>query len=145
MIARDYPFQCDAVKRHFDVYPQGIRQKMLYLRRLIFEVAASTEGVGSLQETLKWREPSYLTVETKSGSTVRMDWKSSMPDQYALYFNCKTTLVDTFKEIYGDIFCYEGNRSIVFDKDEVLPVDALKDCIALALTYHLNKKTNKLA
>lgn len=81
-------------------------------------------------------EPSYLT---KSGSTIRMDWKKSDPKQYAMYFHCKTKLVDTFKEIYRDKFNFEGNRAIVFSEDEEVPIEELKHCIALSLTYHSKK------
>ena len=80
----------------FNGYPAPIREKLMYLRQLVLETAAETEGVKGLQETLKWGEPSYLV---KGGSTVRMDWKKSKPDQYALYFHCKTMLIDTFREL----------------------------------------------
>ena len=53
-----------------------------------------------------------------------------------MYFNCNSSLVDTFKEVYGDVFTFEGNRAIVFGDTEVLPVNELKHCISLALTYH---------
>jgi hypothetical protein len=61
----------------FNSYPQNIRTKLMFLRQLILETAASTEGVGELEETLKWGEPSYLTSKTKSGSTIRIDRKKS--------------------------------------------------------------------
>lgn len=117
----------------------------MFLRQLIFETAAVTEGVGELEETLKWGEPSYLTSKTKSGSTVRIDRKKSNNGQYAIYFKCTTNLVATFKEKYPDKFNYGGNRSIIFNEDDEIPVTELSDCIALALTYHLNKKSKKRA
>ncbi len=70
-----------------------------------------TEDVNALEETLKWGEPSYLT---KGGITLRMDWKDRALDRYEMYFNCNTSLVDTFKEVYGDVFTFEGNRVIVW-------------------------------
>ena len=137
-------FQNELVKERFNFYPKNIRKKLLFLRQLIFETASSTKGVGQLEETLKWGEPSYVTSQTNSGSTIRIDWKKSSPNQYAMYFNCKSTLVDTFKEIHGDLFKYGGNRSIIFDENDTIPVDALADCIAIALTYHLNKNRRPL-
>lgn len=134
------PFQNDKVKQKFDTYPKSIREKMLFIRQLIFEVALDTSGVGELEETLKWGEPSYVTSKKKSGSALRIDWKKTTPHQYAMYFNCKTTLVDTFKEIHGDIFQYGGNRSIIFTENDRIPADELSDCIAIALTYYLKKK-----
>ena len=116
----------------FNRYPENIRTKLLFLRQLVFDTAAETEEKLSLEETLKWGEPSYLT---KGGSTIRMAWKKSKPAQYALYFNCKTKLVDTFKERYGDIFKYEGNRAIIFNENDKIPINELKQCILLSLTY----------
>jgi len=88
-----------------------MRNKLLFLRQLILDTAAELDAVGAVEETLKWGEPSYIT---KSGSTIRIDWKRSNPKQYAMYFHCKTKLVDTFKELYRDQFKFEGNRAIVF-------------------------------
>ena len=121
------------VARVFDRYPAPMRKKLLHLRQLILDTAAETEGVQDLEETLKWGEPSYLT---ESGSTLRIDWKKRAPDQYVIYFNCNTSLVDTFKEVYGNWFTFEGNRAIVFGETDELPTDALKHCISLTLTYH---------
>ena len=92
-----------------------------------------TEGIDELVETLKRSEPSYLA---KGGSTIRMDWKERAPDTYALYFNCNTSLVDTFKVIYVNVLAFEGKRAIVLGKTDELHVDELKHCISLALKYH---------
>jgi len=120
----------------FQSYPKNIRTKLLQLRQLVFETAAETEGVGEVEETVKWGEPSYAV---KGGSTIRMDWKSKNPGHYAMYFHCKTRLIDTFKEVYGDQFDFEGNRAILFDVHNKVPVEALKHCISLSLTYHRRK------
>lgn len=117
----------------FDAYPDRAREKLLYLRRLVLETAAETDGVDDVDETLSWGEPAY---KTDSGSTVRIDWKADQPDRYAMYFTCTTSLVETFEEVHGDLFRYEGNRALVFDFSEDLPEDELKHCISLALTYH---------
>ena len=121
------------VTRVFDGYLDAMRVKMMRLRQLVLDTVSETEGVNSLEETLKWGEPSYLT---KGGSTVRIDWKKRAPDRYSIYFNCNTKLVETFKRIYGDTFTFEGKRAIVFGETDELPVGELKDCIATALTYH---------
>jgi len=124
----------------FKSYPQKIRTKLMFLRQLILETAAAIEGVGEIEETLKWGEPSYLTPKTKSGSTIRIDWKKSQEEQYAMYFKCTANLVPAFRERYTRKFRFEGNRSVVFNIDEEIPIKELKSCIALALTYHRNKK-----
>ncbi len=120
--------------------PPKICTKLLALRRLIFETAALLDGVGDLEETLKWGEPSYLTPATKSGSTVRIAWKPSQPDHYAMYFKCTANLVEAFKERYPTTFTFGVTRSLLFHLDEEVPVHELQRCIALALTYHRNKK-----
>lgn len=113
---------------------------MLALRRLIFDTARTTTGVGALEETLKWGQPSYLTSETKSGSTIRIDRVKSATGQYALFFHCQTDLVATFRELYPTEFSYGGNRSIILDVNDDVPKPALQHCVALALTYHLTKR-----
>lgn len=130
------PFLSADVATTFDTYPPAIRSRLLALRELVFQTAAATEGVGELEETLKWGEPAYLTSQSKSGSTLRIAWKKSKPDQYAMYFNCQTTLIETFRTAFAEDFRFEGNRAIVFNIADAVPADALGFCIAAALTYH---------
>ncbi|WP_024929706.1 DUF1801 domain-containing protein [Methylophilus sp. OH31] len=130
------PFDNVAVGEVFEAYPANMRIKLLALRELIFETAGSIQGVGKLEETLKWGEPAYVTSQSKSGSTVRIDWKKSNPSRYAMYFNCKTTLIDTFRTVFPSEFKFEGNRAIVFDESDVVSTEALAFCVAAALTYH---------
>ena len=117
----------------FNRYPPPVRRKLLRLRQLILDTAAQTDGILRLEETLKWGEPSYLV---KGGSTIRLGWTASRPDQYGLYFNCKSRLVDTFRELYPDTFQFAGNRAIVFGSDDRIPVAETRHCITLSLTYH---------
>jgi Domain of unknown function (DU1801) len=127
-----------AVQAVFDSYPPALRKKLLALRQLILDTAARTKGVGALQETLKWGEPAYVTTQSKSGSTVRIDRKKKS-EQYAIYFNCNTTLVDTFRSLFPHSFTFEGNRALVFGLNDALPTEDLAFCIATALTYHRSK------
>lgn len=39
-------------------------------------------------------------------------------------------------------FSFEGNRALVFEEAEAMPVQALRYCIAAALTYHRGKQGN---
>ena len=123
----------------FDAYPAAVKARLLALRRLIFETAKATKGVGALEETLKWGQPSYLTPETGSGSTIRIDQVKPAADQVAVYFHCQTNLVETFRELYPEL-SYSGNRAILLDVAGKLPEVALRHCVGLALTYHLNKR-----
>src|SRR5471032_2605120 len=131
-------FADHAVAAVFKAYPADVRRRLMTLRALVFETAARTQGVGALSETLKWRQPSYLTAETGSGTTVRID-RLKKSDGYAIYFHCQSGLVGQLKELYPDTFRYEGKRAIVFDAKDRVPVKALRHCIGLALTHHLRK------
>lgn len=121
------------VETIFANYPDFVRDKMQHLRNLVIETAEETEGVTLLEETLKWGEPSFVT---KNGSTLRMDWKEKAPDQYAMYFQCTSRLVNTFRLVFDHKFQYEGKRAIVFQLNQKVPELELKECIKAALTYH---------
>ena len=133
-------FADPAVDAVFSAYPKVLRAKLLALRRLILETAAATQGVGTLEETLKWGQPSYLTAETKSGSTIRIGEVKAGVSQYAMFVHCQTDLVATFRELYPTELTYGGNRSVIFNAGDDLPEEVLRHCVALALTYHLNKR-----
>ena len=130
----------EAVATAFDDMPPAVRAKLLHLRSLIFEVAAATDGIGPLTETLKWGEPAYLTAATGSGSTIRLGRPRKTQDRYAVYFNCRTTLVQSFRTLFADRFAFDGNRAIVFTLADTVPEAELSICIAMALRYHLDKR-----
>jgi hypothetical protein len=44
-----------------------------------------------------------------------------------------------YRELYGDTFSFEGSRAIVFNTNDKIPIEELKHCIFLALTYHNRK------
>ena len=121
----------------FDTYPDDARAQLLELRQLILDTATATPGVGAIEETLKWGEPAYVTSETKSGSTIRIDWKEKTPDQVAMFFICSTTLVHDMIEAFPGVLKTEEDRAILFDVEKSLPTDTLIACIRMALTYHL--------
>ncbi len=138
-------FKNSDVESIFASYPSDVRLRLMHLRQLIFDTAATTAGVGAIEETLRWGEPSYLTTQSKSGSMVRMHWKPSDGDHYRMYFHCQTNLVATFRELYPTELSYDGNRSIVLARRRPAPIDALRHCITLALTYHANRKARQRA
>lgn len=121
----------------FDGLPKAMVTRLVGLRTLILETAAENPAIGSLEETLKWGEPAYLTSATKSGTTVRINRHKKSDKEYAIYVHCQTDLVERYKQLYGDILKFEGSRAIVFDVDQDIPTEAVKHCLAMALTYHL--------
>jgi hypothetical protein len=125
-----------------DIYArfEGRRGKALRaLRKMVLDVAQQTGGVGRVEECLKWGQASFVTVRPKSGSTVRLGEIGETGDEYALYFICNTNLVERFRERYPDTFRYQGNRAILLDAKEPVAEAELRHCIAMALTYHLDK------
>ena len=137
MARRHPPFGDPDVEAVFDAYPATLRKALLDLRRLIFETAARTERIGELVETLKWRQPAYLTERPKTGSTIRIDALKDRDDGYALFFHCQSRLVPTIRQLYPDDFDFDGNRALRFTLGEPIPEPAVRHCIALALTYRL--------
>uniref|UniRef100_UPI00321669DC DUF1801 domain-containing protein n=1 Tax=uncultured Draconibacterium sp. TaxID=1573823 RepID=UPI00321669DC len=121
------------VEKVFAGYPDFVRDKMQQLREFVIETAEEIPEISCLEETLKWGEPSFVT---KNGSTLRMDWKPKFPDQYAMYFQCSSRLVDTFRLVFDHKFRYEGKRAIIFHLNEKIPVAELKECIKASLSYH---------
>ncbi len=122
-----------SVRQVFDTYTKVIEEKLLSIRKLIYEVARETKGVGPLTETLKWGEPSYLTEQSQSGSMIRLHSKSAK--SYGIYFHCQTSLVRTFRELYSDKLHFEKNRGILFTPFDKIPTEILKVCFTHALTY----------
>ena len=121
------------VNEVFALYPEEVRDKMQFLRALVIETAKEMEDVDELEQTLKWGEPSFVT---KNGSTLRMDWKKRSPDQYAMYFQCTSRLVETFRIVFEEQLRFEGKRAIILDLEEEVPVKEIKACIKASLNYH---------
>jgi len=124
-----------AVAEVYEAYPDEVRPALLALRELIFEAAAN-ERVGKVSESLKWGEPSYAV---EGGTAVRIGWKKSTPERYALHVHCGTRLIETFREVFGNRLVLQGNRAIVFRLGDDIPVNMVKTCIGVALTYHARK------
>ncbi len=139
------PFHNPQVEAVFNLYSGQLKTSLLRLRQMIFDTAAMTEGVGPLEETLKWGQPSYLTPQSQSGTTIRIDQIKSKPGHYGMFVHCQTSLMAMYREIHPDVLTYEGKRCIDFDCDQDPPEDVVRHCIALALTYHLKGGHERLA
>lgn len=118
-------------------HPEPLAEKLIELRKIILDIASDNPAIGPLEETLKWGEPAFLTSATGSGTTVRINRHKKSDDRYAFYVHCQTDLVERYKQLYDDKLNFDGNRAVVFEVKDELPVDAVRHCIAMALTYHL--------
>ena len=123
------------IAERIESYPETANAKFREIRSLIFEIAKNNE-LGQIEETLKWGQPSYLS---KSGSTIRIDWQRKNPQSIDIFFNCKTILVETFKEIFNEDLSYRGNRVVEVSLEKPIPQE-LETCILMALNYHKLKK-----
>jgi len=135
-----YPFASHKVANVFATYPKDALEIALCLRDLIYEVAAATSEVGRLVETLKWGQPSYLTPETKSGSTLRIGLAKG--GGVAIFAHCATDIIGTYAANFGNLDRIEGNRAVVFrHANEIVP-ERLRLLVHHGLTYHLRQATS---
>jgi hypothetical protein len=132
-------FQSKKVAAAFEKIPPGTRRRLIALRKLIFDIASKTDGVGRLEETLKWESPSYLTSETQSGTTIRIDQVSAQKGMYGIYVHCQSNVVKEFKQKVSTPLTFDSTRGIILDAKEDVP-EEVGYFIYLALTYHLRKK-----
>ncbi|MDE9449457.1 DUF1801 domain-containing protein [Aliiroseovarius sp. Z3] len=131
------PFQSSAVAGVFANLPADAHRGLLTLRELIFTTAKETPGVGRIDETLKWGQPAYLTPDSKSGTTIRLGTPKT--GGFAIYVHCQTTLISDFRSLFPDGFAFDGNRAILFEDGQTLPIDALRLFVKNALIYHLKQ------
>ena len=138
-MSRALPFQSPDIALAFDAYPPAIKAQADDaspddLRRGRSDggsrCARGNAQVGrarirhGLEQERKYR-PHYL--------------EKSRPTQYAMYFHCQTNLVDRFRGWFPNDFTFEGDRALIFEAGEPIPVEALTACIIAALTYHRDK------
>ncbi|HEY5745918.1 MAG TPA: hypothetical protein VIU12_07565 [Chryseolinea sp.] len=102
-------------------------------------MASKTSGVGPLEETLKWDSPSYLTSETQSGTTIRIDRVGSREGMYGIFVHCQSNVVEQFKQKVSTPLTFDSTRGIILDAKDDIP-EEVSYFIYLALTYHLRKK-----
>ena len=130
--------QDQSAEGNLSIFHSAALEELRPLRRLIHETAAATQGVGDLEESLKWGEPSYAPAKKRIGSSVRLAPRND--GKVSMHFICHTGLVARFREIYGKELTFEGNRTIVIDTQNTLPEAALRHCVSMALTYFLKAR-----
>ncbi|OWU73032.1 hypothetical protein ATO3_14510 [Marinibacterium profundimaris] len=111
------------------------RDRALALRALVLRVAEA-EGI-AVEETLKWGEPAYLP--GPGGTTVRIG-PDRAGDHVKLLVNCRTSLVEDWRAMFGDRLAFEGSRAVRIPADGAVDEPALEICVAMALSYHRDKR-----
>ena len=117
-------------------------QHMLWTCRALFHDIAEQAEVGTLDETLKWRQPSWRPTKPRTGSTLRMDWNPKFPDKLSLFVDCKTDLAARMQDIYPDLPVNDGQRHIAIALDAPLPKQAIAHLAEMTFTYHRAKRQN---
>lgn len=132
------------VRAAFEAFPETYQQPLRDLRQLILETAEDDPRVGTLQETLKWGQPSWLPARPRIGTTIRLG-TDRQGTHLALFFHCQTSVIRDFRSGPGKDMRFDGNRAILLDPDNPLPHDLLRLPIRHALTYHLKPAKKQMA
>jgi hypothetical protein len=128
------------IQKIFNQYPKEVKKRIIELRSIIFEVARNNPKIGIITESLKWGEPKYQTNQTKSGSSISINHKKEMENNFSMCVLDTTNLIQTFKEIYPKTFYFNGNRELIINANKKMPKEEIYHCIELALTYNLKNK-----
>ncbi|WP_314062024.1 DUF1801 domain-containing protein [uncultured Vagococcus sp.] len=123
----------------FETFSPDQNTYLLKIRQLIFDTQKELAPNELLNENLKWNQPTYTA---KNGTAIRLDQFG--PDKIAIFFHCQTTLVEQFRKIFADTLDFTKNRSIIFPTTEDLPMDELKICIQIGLTYRQKAVSSRL-
>jgi len=128
-----------SVEQAYLAMPEPFQAPALQLRQLIMTTAGQLEATGGIQETLKWGQPSYVPLKARVGSPVRV----AVHDEkhLGLYFNCNTTLVETFRSLFDTDLQYSKNRAVLFDITQPLPQELIGQCVRMALYYHRERRS----
>ena len=129
----DMPKDVAAVFVHV---PDNLKPQLLRLRETIFW-ATELSDVGTVVETLKWGEMSYLPKRPRVGTTLRIG-ASEVPPQLRLFVPCQTRLLDIYRTRFPGEFTYVDNRAVHLNPGD-LDNPALVELAALALTYHRDR------
>ncbi|MEP6434881.1 MAG: DUF1801 domain-containing protein, partial [Lentilitoribacter sp.] len=89
MHKREYEMD-EQVRKAFDRFDALVEKRLLEIRLLIFELAELDDQIGKITETLKWGEPSYLTEQSKSGTTIRLSKVKDEANYCGIYVHCQT-------------------------------------------------------
>ncbi|MGR3714614.1 MAG: DUF1801 domain-containing protein [Shimia sp.] len=113
--------------------PAAPRAVLSELHALILETAADLDAL-PLTENLKWGQPSFAPPK-RDGTPIRLSWSEKSPNHVALLVHCQTSLVNAWRDRFGDAFTYDGTRALHVPLDAPLNQVALRHAIAMALTY----------
>ncbi|MEM6637996.1 MAG: DUF1801 domain-containing protein [Pseudomonadota bacterium] len=131
----DVPAMSSDVAAALSAWPKRGQTQAKQLRDLIYRTAGEIRA-GPVTETLKWGQPSFNN--GKAGTPLRLGYQIDEPHPVRLYVHCSTRLIDQCRTRFPNLV-YERNRAVCLNDTGALPQEALRSCVALALTYHQRK------
>lgn len=136
MCKREYEMN-EQVRKAYDRFDALVAKRLLEIRLLILELAEQDDQIGKITETLKWGEPSYLTEQSKSGTTIRLSKVKDEANYCGIYVHCQTRLISEFRDSFADVLEFSGNRAVLIDVSKPLKETPVKMFLQKALNYHL--------
>lgn len=136
MRKREYEMD-EQIRKAYDRFDALVAKRLLEIRLLILELAEQDDQIGKITETLKWGEPSYLTEQSKSGTTIRLSKVNDEANYCGIYVHCQTRLISEFRDSFADALEFSGNRAVLIDVNKPLEETPVKMFLQKALTYHL--------
>ncbi|GGA30547.1 DUF1801 domain-containing protein [Neptunicoccus cionae] len=117
------------VQAAFNSFPPAEQEKLLAVRRLIFDSAVAVEA-GAVTETLRWGQPAYLV---KRGSSLRLGVGKT--GQAAIFAHCQSSIIGSFATAFGGDFALDGNRAVYLDRVGPEELEKLRFLILHGLQY----------
>ena len=122
----------------FALWPDAAQSRAFDIRTLCWRVAEAAD-IGALSESLKWGQPAWRPLRSRTGSTLRLSWDANAPQRLDLFVDCKTDLAARVIDRFPAIFGSDGRRRLTLPTDGPLPEDALWFLAEQTLTYHRTK------
>ena len=124
------------VEAAFATISEPERGHLLALRAHILKTAVGLDDVGTVEEVLRWGQPSYIA---KRGTALRL--AAVKGGGYGIYTHCQSGVIARFAASTprSDQFEIEGNRAVRFERDTPPDLDALHSLIVHALRYKDDK------
>jgi hypothetical protein len=119
-------------------WPDTAQNHLVAIRRIAHDVADAAE-TGPLEESLKWGQPAWRPHNSRTGSTLRLNWSPAAPDRLMAFVDCKTDLAAQMSTRFPGRFHNDCRRALAFDLVEPLPEDAIWQLALLTFTYHRTK------
>ncbi len=127
-------FQDEKIKAAFLNFDRAARSSLLAARHLILSMTDKLDRVSSIEESLKWGQPSYAPVP-KTGTPIRLGvTKTGAP---TMFVHCQTTLVSDLEADNAHGLKTIDNRAVLLPSGDLADHPGLLNFVRLAFTYHV--------